>query len=203
MNASWLASTSRWSKTSWRGRSTVTVLTTGFMGGLTTYSSFNLETTLLLRERAWAAAALNLGATLGGCFLAGLLGLVLGAPSLGLTTGEAVRICLATAGLWWGAFTVFTVSRLRNRPVRADPRHYFRVRRVRHGPAGSMTLLVPHLAAGAFFYATATEGARIVNGPARPARLGLHTGRALGSAVLRSRRGLCTAAKFLMCHKLT
>ena len=54
--------------------------------------------------------------------LAGLLaihlGLVLGAPSLGLTTGEAVRICLATAGLWWGAFTVFTVSRLRNRPVR-------------------------------------------------------------------------------------
>ncbi len=28
-----------------------------------------------------------------------------------------MRICLATAGLWWGAFTVFTVSRLRNRPV--------------------------------------------------------------------------------------
>ncbi len=50
-------------------------LTTGFMGGLTTYSSFNLETTQLLQSRAWAAAALNLGATLLGCFLAGLLGL--------------------------------------------------------------------------------------------------------------------------------
>ncbi|SDL80822.1 MFS transporter, UMF1 family [Geodermatophilus siccatus] len=66
----------------------------------------------------------------GGALLLGVhLGLVLGAPSLGLTTGEAVRICLATAGLWWGAFTVFTVSRLRNRPVReaaGRPRSGFR-----------------------------------------------------------------------------
>jgi MFS-type transporter involved in bile tolerance (Atg22 family) len=56
----------------------------------------------------------------GALLLAVHLGLVVGAEGLGLTTGEAVRICLATAGLWWGAFTVFTVSRLRNRPVR-DP----------------------------------------------------------------------------------
>jgi CrcB protein len=49
-------------------------LTTGFLGGLTTYSSFNLETTLLLRERAWYAGFLNLGVTVFGCFLAGLLG---------------------------------------------------------------------------------------------------------------------------------
>ena len=52
-------------------------LTTGFMGGLTTYSSFNLETTNLLRERAWAAALGNLGATLATCFVAGLLGLTI------------------------------------------------------------------------------------------------------------------------------
>jgi CrcB protein len=50
-------------------------LTTGFMGGLTTYSSFNLETTQLLRDRAWYAGALNLTATVLGCFVAGLLGL--------------------------------------------------------------------------------------------------------------------------------
>jgi CrcB protein len=50
-------------------------LTTGFMGGLTTYSSFNYETTSLLRERAWAAALLNVGLTLAACFVAGLLGL--------------------------------------------------------------------------------------------------------------------------------
>jgi CrcB protein len=51
-------------------------LTTGFLGGLTTYSSFNYETTSLLRERAWALGLANLAATLFGCFVAGLLGLV-------------------------------------------------------------------------------------------------------------------------------
>jgi len=54
------------------------VLTAGFMGGLTTYSSFDLETTNLLRERAWASATANVAATLGLCFVAGLLGLLLG-----------------------------------------------------------------------------------------------------------------------------
>ncbi|HEY1694382.1 MAG TPA: fluoride efflux transporter CrcB [Polyangiaceae bacterium] len=53
------------------------VLTTGFMGGLTTYSSFNYETTGLLRERAWATGLLNLGLTVVVCFLAGVLGLAL------------------------------------------------------------------------------------------------------------------------------
>ncbi|MGA3122884.1 MAG: fluoride efflux transporter CrcB [Polyangiaceae bacterium] len=50
-------------------------LTTGFMGGFTTYSSFNYETTNLLRERAWATGFLNVGVTVVGCFVAGLLGL--------------------------------------------------------------------------------------------------------------------------------
>jgi UMF1 family MFS transporter len=64
-------------------------------------------------SRGWAFGYVG-----GALLLAVHLGLVLSAESLGLTTGEAVRICLATAGLWWGAFTLFTVSRLRNRPVR-------------------------------------------------------------------------------------
>jgi fluoride exporter len=51
-------------------------LTTGFMGGLTTYSSFNYETTSLLRDRAWATGLLNLGLTLIVCFVAGMLGLM-------------------------------------------------------------------------------------------------------------------------------
>ena len=51
-------------------------LTTGFMGGLTTYSTFNCETTNLLRERAWASGLGNLAATLVVCFLAGLLGIL-------------------------------------------------------------------------------------------------------------------------------
>ena len=52
-------------------------LTTGFIGGLTTYSSFNLETTLLLREHAWVTAFANVSITIGGCFVAGLLGFAL------------------------------------------------------------------------------------------------------------------------------
>ena len=52
-------------------------LTTGFIGGLTTYSSFNLETTQFFQTRAWYAGFLNLGVTLIGCFIAGLLGLAL------------------------------------------------------------------------------------------------------------------------------
>jgi CrcB protein len=52
-------------------------LTTGFMGGLTTYSSFNYETTSLLRQRAWASGLANIGLTLVACFAAGWLGLAL------------------------------------------------------------------------------------------------------------------------------
>ncbi len=50
-------------------------LTTGFMGGLTTYSSFAYETTVLARENARGAAALNFVLTTAACFLAILLGL--------------------------------------------------------------------------------------------------------------------------------
>jgi CrcB protein len=52
-------------------------LTTGFMGGLTTYSSFNYETTNLLRERAFVSGLANVGLTFVVCFTAGLLGLAL------------------------------------------------------------------------------------------------------------------------------
>jgi fluoride exporter len=52
-------------------------LTTGFMGGLTTYSSFNLETTRFFQSRAWGVGFVNFGATTVGCFLAGLLGFVI------------------------------------------------------------------------------------------------------------------------------
>lgn len=50
-------------------------LATGFMGGFTTYSSFNYETIKLLQSGAWGVAALNVLATLAACAVAGLLGL--------------------------------------------------------------------------------------------------------------------------------
>lgn len=52
-------------------------LTTGFLGGLTTYSAFNHETTSLLHADATRTALLNLLLTLTLCFLSGLLGLLL------------------------------------------------------------------------------------------------------------------------------
>jgi fluoride exporter len=52
-------------------------LATGFMGGLTTYSSFNLETKQFLQNRAWYSGVLNFSATVFACFVAGLLGFAL------------------------------------------------------------------------------------------------------------------------------
>jgi CrcB protein len=58
-------------------------LTTGVLGGLTTYSSFNHETTSLLRDKAWGAAVLNFSATVGLCFVAGLVGLLVARKIVG------------------------------------------------------------------------------------------------------------------------
>ena len=51
-------------------------MTIGFLGGLTTYSSFNYETMRLLEEGGGRAAALNAVATIAGAFAAGWLGLL-------------------------------------------------------------------------------------------------------------------------------
>jgi fluoride exporter len=59
-------------------------LATGFMGGLTTYSSFNLETTQFFQNRAWYAGFLNFGVTTMGCFIAGLLGFAVARRVLGM-----------------------------------------------------------------------------------------------------------------------
>lgn len=52
-------------------------LTTGFLGGFTTYSSFNYETTTLALDDAFLRAGLNIVLTLVVCVAAGLLGLAL------------------------------------------------------------------------------------------------------------------------------
>jgi CrcB protein len=59
------------------------LLTTGFLGGLTTYSSFDFETTTLFQNGSHASGALNLAVTVAGCFMAGLLGLALGRVVVG------------------------------------------------------------------------------------------------------------------------
>lgn len=55
------------------------LLTTGFCGGFTTYSTFNLETLGLFEQGQVGKAALYLGATAAACLLGGAAGLWLGA----------------------------------------------------------------------------------------------------------------------------
>ncbi|HSC27832.1 MAG TPA: fluoride efflux transporter CrcB [Vicinamibacterales bacterium] len=58
-------------------------ITIGFLGGLTTYSSFNYETMQLVGERAVGAAALNAALTILGAFATGWLGTVCARELLG------------------------------------------------------------------------------------------------------------------------
>ena len=51
-------------------------LTIGYLGGLTTYSSFNYESTRLAQEGASDLAAVNVVVTVGGCLVAGWLGML-------------------------------------------------------------------------------------------------------------------------------
>jgi fluoride exporter len=71
------AATLSWSPTV---RSAITI---GFIGGLTTYSSFNYETTRLIEEGALGAAALNAASTILGAFAAGWLGMICARQLLG------------------------------------------------------------------------------------------------------------------------
>ncbi len=50
-------------------------LTTGVMGGFTTYSSFNYESLRYFSESAYAMGLLNMAVTVFGCMAMGILGL--------------------------------------------------------------------------------------------------------------------------------
>jgi len=67
-------------------------------------------------SRGWA-----FGYGSGALVLVANLGLFLGHDALGVTESTAVRICLASAGLWWAVFTVVPLLRLRERPAAHTP----------------------------------------------------------------------------------
>lgn len=62
-------------------------------------------------SRGWAFGYFG-----GGLLLALNLGLFLNAESLGLSEGEAVRICFLSVAIWWAGFTLVPLARLRDRP---------------------------------------------------------------------------------------
>jgi len=65
-------------------------------------------------SRGWAFGYLG-----GGLLLALNLGIFLGRNALGLSEGQAVRICFLSVAIWWAGFTLVPLRRLRDRP--ADP----------------------------------------------------------------------------------
>jgi UMF1 family MFS transporter len=70
-----------------------------------------------ISSRGWAAGYVG-----GGLLLALCLVLFTLHDDLGLTEGQAVRVCMASAGVWWAVFGALSVARLRNRPPRhVDP----------------------------------------------------------------------------------
>lgn len=50
------------------------LLTTGFMGGFTTYSTFNYETLRLFQDGNWSVALINSTTTFVSCLVAGFFG---------------------------------------------------------------------------------------------------------------------------------
>ncbi|HWR48815.1 MAG TPA: MFS transporter, partial [Pseudonocardiaceae bacterium] len=71
-----------------------------------------------LSSRGWAFGFLG-----GGIALALNLATYLGRDALGLSESAAVRVCFVTAGLWWAAFTLIPLSRMRSyRPPQGTER---------------------------------------------------------------------------------
>ncbi|WP_053661697.1 MFS transporter [Streptomyces sp. MMG1121] len=68
-----------------------------------------------ISSRGWA-----FGYAAGSTVLVANLVLYTAHDSFGLTESAAVRICLASAGLWWGAFTLVPLRRLRDRHTRVE-----------------------------------------------------------------------------------
>jgi UMF1 family MFS transporter len=93
-----------------------------FGASIVFYNAFLPEIASPDRRDAVSSQGWALGYLGGGILL--LLNLILfsNAEAFGLTSGMAVRICLASAGVWWAIFTLIPLARLRTRvPMRRLP----------------------------------------------------------------------------------
>jgi UMF1 family MFS transporter len=92
------------------------VANVAFGASLVVYNSFLPEIAAPEDRDAVSSNGWGLGYLGGGIVLALNLLLFAQAKNIGISEGMAVRISLGSAGLWWAAFTLIPLVRLRNRP---------------------------------------------------------------------------------------
>jgi UMF1 family MFS transporter len=99
----------------WLGGLLFLIANLSFGASIVFYNAFLNDITTEDNRDKISSRGFALGYIGGGVLLALNLALVTFAESLGLTVGMAVRISLASAGLWWGFFGWFALNRLRRR----------------------------------------------------------------------------------------
>jgi MFS transporter, UMF1 family len=87
----------------------------GFGASVVFYNAFLPEIAPPDRRNAVSSNGWAIGYLGGGLLLALNLALFSQAAALGLSTGAAVRLNLATAGAWWAVFTLIPLATLKNR----------------------------------------------------------------------------------------
>jgi UMF1 family MFS transporter len=99
------------------GGALLIVANVAFGAAVVVYHAFLPQIALPHERDAVSSRGWAFGYAAGALVLVANLAVFLGHESLGVDEGTAVRICLASAGLWWGLFTLVPLRRLRERPV--------------------------------------------------------------------------------------
>ncbi|MBN8731687.1 MAG: MFS transporter [Acidobacteria bacterium] len=89
-----------------------------FGGSIVLYNAFLPEISTVEERDHVSSRGWGIGYLGGGLLLAAHLALFTNAQAWGLTTGQAVRIALASSGLWWGLFTIIPILGIHNRGAR-------------------------------------------------------------------------------------
>lgn len=89
-----------------------------FGGSIVIYNAFLPEISTAAERDHVSSRGWGIGYLGGGLLLAAHLALFTNAEAWGLTTGQAVRLALASSGLWWGLFTIIPVLGIHNRGAR-------------------------------------------------------------------------------------
>ena len=89
-----------------------------FGGSIVIYNSFLPEIAAADERDRVSSRGWGIGYLGGGLLLAAHLALFTNAEAWGFTTGQSVRIALASSGLWWGLFTIIPIVTIHNRGPR-------------------------------------------------------------------------------------